>query len=129
MSNSFKIRSKVKRSKNSAHCHKLIASVAQAAAHELYDSLMMDQLLYEVWKKRFPELGSKQLEEEFVKMYWGKCIPFARATLAHLLGKPIDEAQKESIMEALLLDKSLMRGRARLEEAIMAPPSLRELLN
>jgi hypothetical protein len=90
---------------------------------------MMDQLLYEVWKKRFPEKSSKELEEKFVQMYWPRCISFARATLTHLLTTPIDEAQKESIMEALQLDSTLMRGRSTMQEALAAPPSLKELLN
>lgn len=119
------VRGSVKRSPNSAHCHKLVAEVAKAAAHELFDTMMMDQVLWDLWRKRFPGMASKRLEERFVGMYWGKCIPFARATLARLLSEPIDEAQKESIMDALVLDSTLVRGRA-----VGGPaPSLRELLN
>ncbi len=124
-SGNVKISGSVKRSPNSAHCHKLIAEVAKAAAHELFDTMMMDQVLWDLWWKRFPGMNSKALEDRFVEMYWGRCIPFARATLATLLTRPIDDGQKESIMEALALDATLMRGRATSGPV----PSLRELLN
>lgn len=127
MSDSVKISGSVKRSKNTAHCHVMVAEVAKAAAHELYDTLMFDNALNELWRKRYPNLGSKKLEDKFVAMYWGKCIPFARATLAQLLRSPIDDRQKESIVEALALDATLIRGRTSSES--MMPPSLRELLH
>ena len=127
MSDSVKISGNVKRSANSAHCHVMVADVAKAAAHELYDALMFDNMLNELWRKRFPNLGPKKLEAKFVSMFWGKCIPFARATLAQLLRSPIDDRQKESIVEALALDATLIRGRTGAESAM--PPSLRELLH
>ena len=98
-----------------AHCHKMIRSVAQAAAGELYETLMTDNLLYETWRKANPGLTPKQLESRFISRNWGRCIPFARATLATMLAKGVDTATGEAIMEALTLDASLMRGRARLE--------------
>lgn len=112
----------------SLHCHRQVAEVAKAAAHELFDTLMLDQAMYDMWRKRFPGMSAKALEAKFVKMYWWRCIPFARATLATLLTRPIDEAQKEDIMEALALDASLTRGRVTSADVIK-PPSIGELLH
>lgn len=93
------------------HCHKLVRSTAQAAAGELYDLLMHDNALHDEWKQQNPGLTEKQLASRFIATRWPACIPFARATLATLLTKPIDDDVKESIMEALALDATLIRGR------------------
>ena len=93
------------------HCHKMIRAVAQEAAGELYELLMSDNALYEEWKKQNPGLTAKQLSSRFITTRWGVCIPFARATLTLMLTKPIDDRVKESIMEALTLDATLIRGR------------------
>src|SRR5271167_3416969 len=95
-----------------AHAHKLVASVAQEAANELYDTTMSDNLLFDLWKKQNPGANAKLLRKRFVAKNWGKCIPFARATLETMLTKPIDDATKEVIMEALVLDNTLLAGRA-----------------
>ena len=98
-----------------AHCHKMIRSVAQACAGELYEVLMGDDVMYASWKKANPGLTVKQLETRFVAKHWGRCVPAARATLALMLRNGVDTATGEAIMEALTLDSTLMRGRARLE--------------
>ena len=96
-----------------SHCHKLVANVAMECAAQMYENLMGDNLMYEVWKKRHPGLSAKGLLEAFVKKNWSTCIPIARATLAGMLNDPhLDSEYKESIVEALSLDSSLMRGRA-----------------
>lgn len=103
----------------SGHCHKLVAKVAREAAGELYETLMGDNQFYEVWKKRNPGLSPKALEAKFVATKWGACIPFARATLAHLLSRPdIDNSLKDDIMEALVLDSTLRRGRVSRERIV-----------
>lgn len=97
--------------KGSAHVHKYVAQVAHAAANELYDELMSNNLIYGAWRKRFPDKTSKALRATFVAMNWGKCVPLARATLARLLATSTDEVLKETIYEALCLDATLKRGR------------------
>lgn len=98
--------------KKVAHCHRLVAETAKSAANELYDTLMSENRYYEAWKKKNPGASAAALRSRFVTRNWGKCIPVARATLAHMLSKPIDEVQKELIMEALVLDNTLLYGRA-----------------
>lgn len=96
-----------------AHVHELVASVAVNAAAELYETLMGDNVMYDAWKKRHPGMSSKALGRKFISDNWGKCIPVARATLAAMLRNPtISLDYKESIVEALALDSSLMKGRA-----------------
>jgi hypothetical protein len=95
-----------------AHCHKLLASVAVNCAAELYENLMSDNVLYKAWKDQNPGLTSNQLARKFISKNWGQCLGIARATLARLLESPtISVEYKETIMEALVLDASLMKGR------------------
>lgn len=97
----------------SGHVHKMVAKVAREAAEGLYERLMGDNLINTEWRRQNQDCTPRELERRFVLRNWGKCIPFARATLARLLADPhLDERTKESIMEALVLDASLMRGRA-----------------
>ena len=96
-----------------AAAHKLVMSVAVNAAAELYETLMGDNLLYSAWKKQNPGASSKGLALRFIKKNWLSCVPVARATLAAMLRDPtISEEDKESIVEALALDASLIAGRA-----------------
>ena len=95
----------------SKHVHKLVAETAQAMCHEVYDALMQRDDWYRQWKAQHPNLRGPALEEAFVKKNWGKYVDAARATLASMLAKPIDPDLKESIMSALLLDNTLLRGR------------------
>lgn len=95
-----------------AHAHKLVHETAVAMAHELYDTLMHDNRWYSRWKKQNPDLGPKALEARFVAKNTAKMLPQARATLAKMLGMSgYDEKTKETIYEALILDKQLQRGR------------------
>lgn len=95
-----------------SHVHKDVAEVAKAAAGELYETVMRDNLVFATWKSQHPGLNDKRLRAAFVARNWSKCIPFARATMAALLSTPIDSATKDKIMEALVLDHTLIRGRA-----------------
>lgn len=104
---------KRKDKKSGAHCHIMVAKAAQGICREMFDSLMHHDELFAKWKARFPEgTSTKTLEEEFVKKNWGDCIPAARATLTQLLTQPIADVLKEEIAEALILDKTLIKGRA-----------------
>lgn len=94
------------------HVHKQVAEVARAAAGELYETLMHDDLMWATWRKQNPGLSDKMLERVFIEKNWAKCIPFARATLAAMLRGPLDDTHKDHIMEALALDNTLSMGRA-----------------
>lgn len=102
-----------------ALCHKLVAQVAQEAAGELYESLMHDNGLATAWRARFPGMASRALEKRFIRDYWPRCIPFARATLAQLLTRPIDEETKSIILDALVKDNSLQPGRPDINQAAL----------
>jgi hypothetical protein len=93
------------------HVHKLVHETAVAMAHELYDTMMQDDLWYRLWKKKNPEADSQELEELFVERNLAKMIPQARATLTKMMTNTSDEALKEVIYNALVLDNTLIRGR------------------
>ena len=97
--------------KRTIHAHKLVAETARAMAHELYDQLMLDNEQFATWKARYPEMDAKELEDHFVYLSSPGLLSQARATLAGMLATPIDEALKESIHEALVLDATLGKGR------------------
>lgn len=84
-------------------------------AHELYDTMMQDNFWYEYWKNTHPGLSAKSLEREFVQKNMALLVPQAREALAALLRGPegnLDDKQRETIYEALVLDNTLIRGRA-----------------
>lgn len=91
------------------HTHKLIAETAQAMAHELYDTMMQDNVWYKAWKSANVGASVKALETRFVNRNWPRLVPEARATLAKMLAGPYDGALKQQIYQALILDNSLRR--------------------
>jgi hypothetical protein len=93
------------------HAHKLVAKIAEEAAKELYEVVMGDNVIRAEWKRQNPGLNEKMLIAKFVKKNLAKCIPFARATLTRMLTVTVDEGLKEEILDALVLDASLRRGR------------------
>lgn len=97
--------------KKATHVHRLIAVTAIEMAHELYASIMTDNAWYTHWKNQHPGASPRALERLFVKRNVEGLVPQARATLAAMLGTNIDERQKEEIMECLVLDNTLRRGR------------------
>lgn len=95
------------------HCHKIIREVAQEATKELYEVVMGDNLVRKRWRKQNEGASEKELLRRFVARNWSRCIPFARATLATRLRDPhIDKSLAESIMDVLVKDASLVRGRS-----------------
>jgi len=81
-------------------------------AGELYERLMGDDRFYRAWKRENPGLNSKQLEELFIEKNWKNCIGSARRALVAMLIDPsISEHVKEEVVDVLLKDKSLIRGR------------------
>lgn len=94
------------------HAHKLVAEAANGLCNELYDIVMSNNEVQAEWKRQHPGASEKTLRMEFLRKNVEKCIEPARATLSGMLSLPFDEVLKESIAEALILDKSLSKGRA-----------------
>lgn len=95
-----------------AHAHPMIAQLANEMAHELYDTMMEDNLWYEMWKFQNTGITSAQaLESRFVRKNIEKLLPQARATLAGMLATNIPEELKEQIHNALVMDKTLVAKR------------------
>ncbi len=87
---------------NGAMCHALIAKVAKGIAGKMYDKFAGNDEFY----KMFPS-ESKYIEKEY-----GRYVKEARATLAKMLTlSTVIDTDKEEIMDALLLDRSLPVGR------------------
>jgi len=99
----------------------MIAHVAKAMAGELYEIVMGDNELWNTWKSNTPDMSGPQREITFIAKNWGRCVPRARATLAGLLSTGIDDAAKSAIMEALLLDNTLIRGHAPRRSTMIQP--------
>lgn len=93
------------------YCHKMVAAVAKEAAGQLYERLMGENKFYEEWRRQNPDATPKQLERRFIEKNWGKCLEFARATLAAMLRGPYPDSLKEEIVDALSKDATLIRGR------------------
>lgn len=98
-------------SRPSRHAHKAVAKVAAEAAAQLYELLMGNNEIRAAWKVQNPGLGERALLARFVAKNQGRCLEFARATLAASLRGPADDATKDAILEALCLDATLLRGR------------------
>jgi hypothetical protein len=94
-----------------AHCHKMVAEIAKEAAGQLYERLMGEDIYYKEWRRQNPDCTAKELERRFIAKNWGKCIDFARATLATMLNGPLPDSLKDEIVDALSKDASLRRGR------------------
>ncbi len=125
MTNINKLRSQVLRpgfrlpGRKVAHCHKMIAETAQGMAHVLFDELMARNEIFDQFKEQHPGLSTKEMETLFVTRMWSRLIEPARATLAAMLRGPYSEEMKEDIMDALVRDKSLMRGRGRAGQQVL----------
>ncbi len=85
-----------------AMCHELIAKLAKEIAEKSYDSFASDNTFY----KMYPNA------KRYVSKEWGRFVPEARDILAKMLGmKHISIEQKEVIADALMLDRTLPKGR------------------
>jgi hypothetical protein len=89
-----------------------VRDVALGLAAQNYGELMSSSnFVFAEWKRQHPGMPDRALEKAFVSKFWGKYVPAARAILTKMLSEPIDEALKEEIVEALVLDSTLIRGR------------------
>jgi len=92
-------------------CHVKIAEVAKEAAGHLYDTMMMEDSFYKLWKQQYPDANPKELQRRFVDRNWSKCIDFAVASLTVMLTKDdVPESVKEEIMIVLEQNQSI-RGK------------------
>lgn len=99
------------RKRKIAHCHWGLKAVAEELCGAAYEEVMRHDKLYKSWQEQNPGVSKKDLQKLFIAKRWGRFVAPARATLAHMLTRPIDEKQKEEIMEMLVLDSTLIRGR------------------
>jgi hypothetical protein len=107
--------------KQAIYGHKLVVDTAVQMAHELYDSMMMQNQWWEEWKRLNPGASRHTLEQRFVNKNLPLLVPQARAALAKCLQPGqvpgLTERQKEEIAEALILDNQLVASRAAASEA------------
>lgn len=86
-----------------AHCHVMVAEAAKKAAAAFYEEAAKRSNLF---------FHANPSQDAFVAKSWGLFVKMGRAALANALqSKTLPEEGKEMIMEALLLDSTLMRGR------------------
>jgi hypothetical protein len=104
-----------KRNRRLKHVHPMVADVAVEIIMESYDALMHHNEHWAAFKRQFEGATSKELEQIYLEHNWGKGVEAARVTLARMLDPKISpslgEAERSSIHEALVLDRSLMMGR------------------
>lgn len=94
------------------HCHPLIRATAVEMAGDLYDLMMRNNEQWEEWKKLNPDCQSlSQYEIRFLELKWPELLEDARATLAGMLARPIDEGLKAEIHDALVKDNGLRMHR------------------
>jgi len=87
------------------HAHFQVADTAKALAAAAFEELAKDNA-------RWAELKLEGIsQEDFVQRCWGAFLPQARATLAQMLTRPINEILKEQIADALIKDNTLIYGR------------------
>jgi len=97
------------------HAHELVAKTAREMAGEAYQDLMRDNKIYKHWQTICPDLTPEWLEARFIAMATPHFLEPARTTLAQLLTTNIAEGLKADIVDALIKDNQLRRGRARLQ--------------
>jgi hypothetical protein len=95
------------------HAHEAVAAQATELCLSAYEALMEENSIWEAWRASHPGFTRRHLELAFVKTFLFRFIPSARAMMAARLQAPLDDATKDAIYEALLLDGTLLRGRGR----------------
>jgi hypothetical protein len=95
------------------HAHEQVAAQATELCLSAYEALMAENEIYAAWKASHPGFTPRHLELAFLRAFTFRFVPAARAMMAARLQAPLDDATKDAIYEALLLDGTLMRGRGR----------------
>lgn len=94
------------------HVHVQVKEVAVGLAHALFDELMSRNQIFHQFKEQHPGMTTKQMEEKFVLHLWPQLIDQARATMAGMLkSSAYSDEMKEDIMDSLVKDATLIRGR------------------
>ncbi len=94
-----------------AHVHFEVKKVAEGLAHVLFEEMMRNNAVYAQFKEQHSEMTSAEMEAAFVAHLWPQLIEQARATMAAMLRGPYDDAMKEQILDILVKDQTLVRGR------------------
>lgn len=95
------------------HAHEVVYSQATELCMSAYEALMADNDIHAAWRASHPGFSARHLELAFLKAFTFRFVPAARAMMAARLQAPLDDATKDAIYEALLLDGTLLRGRGR----------------
>lgn len=95
-----------------AHVHKLIRHTAMGIAGAIFEELAVaDNRWYGDWKRAYPGLSPAALQLKFAVLKWPAFVGQARHTLAGMLATTCDEAWKDEISRALILDAELGRSK------------------
>ena len=95
------------------HAHEAVFAQAKELTMSAYEALMEDNDLWARWRNTHPGFSRRHLELAFLKAFTFRFVPAARALMASRLAGSLDDATKDAIYEALLLDGTLQRGRGR----------------
>lgn len=105
------------------HAHKLVAKTAVELCNELYDTVMSNNQVRAEWKRQNLDAPERLLRRRFIAKNAEKMIEAARTTLTLMLRGNLPEDQKEIILEALVLDNTLRKGRSQGFRAINSTPT------
>jgi hypothetical protein len=95
--------------------HVLVRSTAIEMAGALYDEVMRDNKINELWQLAYPATDPKAREAAFLTAFWPKLCDRARATLAGMLTTNMPEDLKETIHDALVKDAEFVHVRRKAE--------------
>jgi hypothetical protein len=95
------------------HAHQAVFAQATELCLSAYEALMAENEIYAAWKAAHPGFTPRHLELAFLHTFTFRFVPAARAMMAARLQAPLDDATKDALYEALILDGTLTRGRGR----------------
>jgi len=95
------------------HAHEAVFRQAQELCLSAYEALMAENEIWAAWQQSHSGFSRRHLELAFMKAFTFRFVPAARAMMAARLRAPLDDATKDALYQALLLDATLMRGRGR----------------
>lgn len=95
------------------HAHEAVYVQATELCLAAYEALMAENAIWSAWQEAHPGFSRRHLELAFLRKFTFRFVPAARALMASRLQGPLDEAAKDALYEALLLDGTLQRGRGR----------------
>ena len=99
--------------KTPKHAHKLIVATAIEIAGAHFEAMATQNDWLRRMKAKYPGKKLSELQIIYIKLMTGTFLEQARATLAKMLNGPHSETLKAEILDALIKDNALNRGRAR----------------